>query len=291
MIIPDYISPSGYKLFKDDPKAYYIKYLSDNKLPREGQNIHMAVGSAFDTFVKTSLTDDLQTETKFNLREFFEKQVAENHWDLCWEYGTFLLKKYKESGAYFALIKDMELASIEPKFEFDVSAKILGVPIFGKPDAYYVNKCGVVVILDWKVNTFITGKNSKRKYYIIDYKNGQPHPDVIIKNNCDTPVSINYFLEDINPDWAIQQFFYAIGLGSKIGDMFITSIDQVTGAGPSFYTYRAHLSRDYQIRMAKELKQDWAMIENHYPFHRIMDRDANDALLEKLEGPMRDMYL
>lgn len=291
MNIPAYISPSGFKTFNEDPKLYYLRYLSPNKLARTGQNIHMAVGSAFDAFVKAQLTNDLQTEDRFDLKELFEAQVEEQHRDVCWDYGAFLLQEYKKSGAYGVAISDMGIANLAPRFEFDISAEILGVPVFGKPDAYYINKDDVVVILDWKVNTFITGKNSKKRYYVIDHETGEAHPQVVVRDVGGLPISVNYFLEDVFKDWAFQQFVYAIGLGSKIGDPFITSIDQVTGPKPSFYTYRAYLSKPYQIKAAKELKDVWDHIVDGFPFYKVMSREENDTLIANLEGPMRDMYM
>ena len=192
----------------------------------------MAIGSAFDAFVKSQITNDLQVETKFDLVSLFELQVDPEHREECWGHGKFLLEKYKECGAYAIAIEDMGLAQLEPRFEFDVNAHILDVPVYGKPDAFYINSDGTPVILDWKVNSWLGGNNMKKPWYVMDHQTGEKHKAVHISRQYNLPVVVNKYLEDVDEDWAFQQFVYAIGLGSKIGDSFITSIDQVTG-GPS----------------------------------------------------------
>lgn len=288
MRIPAYMSPSSCKLFWTDRKKYYLRYLADNKEPRDPQNIHMAVGSAFDAFVKSQITADLGVEVQFDLATLFEAQVEPQHRQDCWGYGKTLLEAYKACGAYSIAVHDMGLAQLAPRFEFDINATILGVPVFGKPDAFYLNHDGTPTILDWKVNSWLGGNNMKKPWYVMDHQTGEHHPKVHISNRYNLPIVANKYMEDIDEDWAFQQFVYAIGLGSEIGDPFITSIDQVTG-GPSFYTYRNYLSKPYQIQCAKDLKRAWEIINSGHIFD-TMTREENDSLIEDLEGPFRDMF-
>lgn len=285
---PKYFSPSSFQLFKNDPMRYYVQYLADDLEPRQPQTIHMAMGSAFDAFVKSQITDDLQTSTRFDLRELFEQQVAVEFRDELWGKAEYLLHCYKECGAYGLAVADMTLASLEPRFEFDVHAEIYGVPVHGKPDAFYINQYGTPVILDWKVNSFLGGNNMKKKYYVVDHQLGTCHKQAVVRSNQGLPVCVNYGLEDVDESWAFQQFVYAIGLGSKVGDQFLTSIDQVTG-GPSFYTYRASLSKAFQVRSARELKEYWDAINSGYIFIK-KSREENDEILARLDGPLRDAY-
>lgn len=288
---PKYISPSSFNSFMTDPIKHYICHLSSVPLGRDPQTIHMAMGSAFDAFVKHQITEDLQTSTRFDLRQLYEEQVAAPFRDELWPKAKMLLEEYKRCGAYGIAVEDMGLASLEPRFEFDVSATILGVPVFGKPDAFYHNQYGVPVVLDWKVNSFLSGADAKKPFFIIDHQTGEPHRKVVLKSSMGLPVAANKYLEDTDKSWAFQQMIYAVGLGCELGGNFITSIDQVTG-GPTFYTYRAHLSKPFQIESAKKLKQMWEDLQSGYVFRCLgLSREESDALMEKLDGPMRDCYL
>lgn len=291
MRIPKYISPSSFQLFKADPVRYYLNYLADNLETREPQNIHMAMGSAFDAFVKAQITEDLQTSTRFDRRELFEEQVATPFRDELWTKAQMLMQAYQECGAYGIAVADMGLANLEPRFEFAVSATILGVPVFGKPDAFYHNQHGTPVILDWKVNSVLGGNNMRKKYHVMCHQTKDCAKGVAVRSDSGLAVCVNFGLEDTDESWAFQQFVYAIGLGSKIGDQFITSIDQATG-GPCFYTYRAHLGKGFQIRSANELKDMWNDINEGYVFRRMgLSREESDEMIERLEGPKRDAYV
>lgn len=288
---PLYISPSSFFSFTQDPIKHYVRHYSDTPAGRQPATIHMAMGSAFDAFVKAQITRDLQVSTKFDLITLYEEQVPEEFREELWPKAAFLLEEYKSCGAYGVAVEDMSLANLEPRFEFDVKAKILGVPIFGKPDAFYHNRRDVPVILDWKVNSFLGGRNAKKAWYVMDHQNGCSHPRVTVKSNNGLPVVTNKYLENVDKSWAFQQFIYAIGLGCEIGDEFITSIDQITG-GPSFYTYRCHLSRLFQINAAKELKQMWEDLQSGYVFRRLgKTREQSDKLVALLDGPFGMNYL
>lgn len=291
MRIPKYLSPSGYQTFKNDPIRYFVQYLADELEPRMEQTIHMAMGSAFDAFVKSQITKDLQIKDAFDCRQLYEEQVHRKYWDELWDKAGFLLNMYKSCGAYGLIVADMGFANIEPRFEFGVEANILGVPCFGKPDAFYINRYDTPVILDWKVNSFLSAENKKKKFYVLDHQLGVPHRFAIINLDQDLPICVNHGLEETDEGWAFQQFVYAMGLGSKIGDRFITSIDQATGTG-CFYTYRACLSKTFQIKAAKDLKRAWEQITSGYIFENLgLTREESDTLVRKLGGPERDCYV
>ena len=55
MRIPKYISPSSLSKFESDRRTFYERYLCDIRTERTPQFDFMAVGSAFDAFVKNAI--------------------------------------------------------------------------------------------------------------------------------------------------------------------------------------------------------------------------------------------
>jgi len=76
MRIPAYLSPSALGVFEKDREQYYLKYLADNRPPRMPQTEPMAVGSAFDAFVKSYLHHSLfgnhGKDNQYELNTIFE---------------------------------------------------------------------------------------------------------------------------------------------------------------------------------------------------------------------------
>ena len=55
MRMPEYLSPTSLNVWKRDQEQFYLQYLAEKRPPREPQTQPMAVGAAFDAYVKSYL--------------------------------------------------------------------------------------------------------------------------------------------------------------------------------------------------------------------------------------------
>ena len=62
MRTPEYYSPSSLSTWLNNPRDFYLKYLADERPPREAQTQPMAVGSSFDAYIKCYLASCLWGE-------------------------------------------------------------------------------------------------------------------------------------------------------------------------------------------------------------------------------------
>jgi len=147
---PKYLSPSSLACFYNDRTAYYLRYLADNRPPREKQTKPMAVGSAFDAYVKAHLEKCLFGKELFE--ELFESQVEEHNRDWAREAGKHVFDAYRVSGALKDLLIELQQSKEPPVFEGTINEEVNGVPLLGKPDVFFINKYDAHIIFDWKVN-------------------------------------------------------------------------------------------------------------------------------------------
>src|SRR4051812_6811821 len=93
-----YLSYSGMSLYYKDPEAFYVRYLSENRPPREPQNAPMAVGSAFDAYVKSYLYARLvgKGDPKHEFEFMFESQVEKQCRDVARVDGKAVFEFYKK---------------------------------------------------------------------------------------------------------------------------------------------------------------------------------------------------
>lgn len=287
----DAISPSSFFLYQSNRRLFYVQYLSDKKEPRGPQTRPMAVGSSFDAHVKCAIHKDLQVEKPFNLRELHDKQVEVDQEEM-FGHGAYILQEYKDCGAYAMLLEDLQASQIEPMFEFDIRAKIKGVPVKGFPDAFYVNSTGTHTVVDWKVNGYESGTGRPKPHYIKCHRTGKSHRKAVLGGSHGVPINVAAGLEDTDKKWAFQQMIYALALGAPIGSSFICTLEQVCGTneGLDFYTYRAPVSKDFQNEYLDKLVQMWEEIQTGHIFSDL-SKEGNDALMEELDGPFRSIAL
>src|SRR5688572_28983595 len=115
-----YLSPSSISVYRSNPTEFYLRYLVDDRPERVPQNAPMAIGSAFDAYVKSYLHNALfgAVDSKFELRTLFEAQVESQCRDLAWDHGRYAFDCYKDSGALSDLMLEMQRGIGEPRFEF-----------------------------------------------------------------------------------------------------------------------------------------------------------------------------
>lgn len=158
MRIPKYLSFSALSQFESDKDEFILKYLADERPPREMQGKPASVGSAFDARTKSVLYERYYgagyMPEKYSFDALFAAQVEEHNRDFAREAGEYVYQSYLLSGMFDVLTAILDKAIEPPQFEFTVEREVGGVPLLGKPDGYAKLPNGKSVVLDWKVNGY-----------------------------------------------------------------------------------------------------------------------------------------
>ena len=303
MRIPKYISPSSLSKFESDRRDFYTRYLCDTKTKRSPQMDFMAVGSAFDGFTKHQIHRDVfglaaTKGTMYDRETIFEAQVEEDVRDVGRERGEDLFAQYVESGAYGALIADIQASPFAPEMEFTVQADVASIPLLGKPDLRYITKQGVHVICDWKVNgsTSKYGASPFKGYQIArdiwgSNTNGKPHKGYLGDAYKDVMVQ-DLYLEDKCDYWADQLAVYGWLLKEEVGsENFVVRMEQIACRPvksrdlprAKFATHMNRISEPYQQALLARLKMCWCTILSGHIFDDL-PRQESDDLCEMLDG-------
>ena len=291
MRIPRALSPSALQKFEKNIDQYYLTYLAEVRTQREPQSKPASVGSAFDAFIKAELIDVFFGE-KNEFESLFESQVEEQNRDFALEAGRHILSDYKYCGAYKDLLELMDGCE-NPRFEFDGSGSVGGVPIYGKPDCCFESH-GVGVVLDWKVNGYCgnSGTSPAKGYALVrdgegwtSRNNGQSH-------KLYNPLSFKGFtineypMEETGIDWADQTTMYSWMGGCPVGQESVVMIDQVVAKpGPErpllrIAQHRARVSSDYQLKLLARLQNMWQKVNSGQVFDD--DPEINQDRVDKL---------
>lgn len=298
MRIPNYVSPSALAKFEKDPDDFYLKYMAEPRPEREPQSAPASVGSAFDAYVKSQLSSDLFGKPTFT--ELFETQVEPHNRDFAREAGEHCFKSYLTSGAYEELLDMMEGAKEEPQFEFKANVEIDGVPLLGKPDARFVSRDGVHVVLDWKVNgycgKYATSPTPGFKLCRDGYgwpKPSRSHdkPHKLYQSMEFKGLEINSNpLENFSIDWADQLTMYGWMMGELPGDEnVVVCIDQLVakpnGSKPllRIAQHRGRVSSAYQVKLVERLVAMWEAIQSGWLF-RDMTEEASRDFCSRLDS-------
>lgn len=168
---PEYLSPSAIDLWIKDRREYYVKYLADVRSPKIPQTDAMALGSAFDSFIKAHITlvlapgyvprgpvlvrpvaiaqppggmtgrmnHDLVLEDGSKcpdvLRDQYLSSVEPHNDRTALRDGWIVYQDYLRSGSLARLLTLLPAGSIV-KMESTVRGTVDGVPLSGKPDLY-----------------------------------------------------------------------------------------------------------------------------------------------------------
>lgn len=316
MRIPNYMSPSSLKVFEKTREEFVLRYLLDERLPRAPQTQPMSIGSAFDAYVKSylyhALFGNYGQGDMYKKEVIFESQVEPHNRDWAAKAGEYVFKRYCRCGALADMMFELNKASGQPRFEFDVQGFIQGtvgdIPLLGKPDIFFINDQGARVIWDWKVNGFCgkTATSPKKGYIkVVDTwgsnearqsrNNGVAHKDCVIADHCGISINAATWMEDCDTEWADQLSIYAWLLGEPIGsEQVIVGIDQIVGNGTLTYAesdypfirvakHRIRVSSDYQFTLADRLNYAWRCITSGYLFPEL-SREENDSKIKKLEA-------
>jgi len=284
-----YLSPTGISTYRKNPEQFYLDYLAPIDRVREPQTQPMAIGSSFDAYVKNYVHEKLfgkGHDPKYAFDNIFEAQVSQEWRDWARLHGMYLFDIYEKSGALADLMLELSQAINIPQFEIEVmgavhsdrakqgdpgragetgterEAKTMvrgGVTFLGKPDVFYINKFGSHVILDFKVNGYLsrTPVSPMPGYVRLrrDRKKAGKHDDCRLLMHNGTLINGAGFLEQTNIDWATQLSVYAWLLGCTVGEDFIAAIDQICCApnGSEFPDIRI---AEHRMRVGADFQHD-----------------------------------
>jgi len=309
MRTPAYLSPTGIGTWLKDRQEFYLKYLAENRPPRLPQTRPMSVGSSFDAYVKSYIVENLfgEKRSEFELITLFEKQVESQNRDWAMPAGKNAFAAYKQSGALADLMIELNGALDEPRFEFKVTKDIKhdtcieGVTLLGYPDVYYINKQGLAVVCDWKVNGYCANSaKSPDKGYIMcrdgwkhtDFPpsrgTGSHHKDCQLMEVGGMTINVAEKMNNVNKDWARQISIYAWLLGEPIGSKFIACIEQLTckpnGNTPLIRvaSHRCRVDAEYQHELFRLAADIWERCRTGHVFDDL-SKEENDARCKTLD--------
>lgn len=288
-----YLSPSAIALWDENQDEFYMRYLADERPPREAQTRPMSIGSAFDAYVKSYLHEKLfgkDNDPKYSLTALFEAQVEEQHRDWALINGKYLFEQYKQAGCLADMMLELSKASSDPRFEFEVQGAVNGyreglesvvgdVVLLGKPDCHYVNANGTTVILDFKVNGYLSQASPLAGYIRMRSAGATQHK---MHKDC-MPMKINgmlinvaKYLEEQDKKWARQLAVYAWLTGCPVGSDFLVGIDQVacksnTYGFPEvrFAEHRTRVSNNFQMTVYNQAAHIWDTVHSDHIFHNL----------------------
>lgn len=303
---PEYLSPSNVKLFFEDRDAWYLRYLSPFKIPREPQSRPMSVGSAFDAYVKAYLHEQIfgkGVDPRFSLDTLFESQVESHNRDWAKDAGKYVFECYKRSGALADLSLELNQAIGNPRFEIEIQSRVgadrvretKGIMVLGKPDVFFINKAGKIVILDWKVNGYCgNGTTSPSPGYVklrgtTTGDVGKSHKNCVLGEYQGMIINMATTLECVNEDWAAQVAIYGWLCGAEIGDEFVTCIDQIVGKNMGgeypqlrIAEHRTRVSKTFQEFTFERFHQVHKAIETGLVFDDL-NLEGNKNRMEMLD--------
>lgn len=301
---PTYISPSALSQYEDNKEMYYMKYCSG--IPREPQTKQMAVGSAFDAYIKGYLHHALLGGDVFE--ELFEKQVESHNRDAARVIGKYVFDVYLKCGAAADMLVELDSRIGIPRFEFELLGTTPDgkVPLSGRPDIFFTNRFGAKILLDWKVNGYYS-KMSPCKGYIKVRDGWTPseappsrnigmHKDCSLGIRDGVAVNINHNLEASDPKWATQLAIYGWILGEEVGSGMICGIDQIVGTAKYINDCKDHLLRvasfrsvvgvDFQTQLIARLEEMWGRVSGDH-FWTELSKEESDVKCATLERQAR----
>ncbi len=310
---PAYISPSSLGLWESDREAFYLKHLAETRSLNPPQTDYMAIGSAFDAYVKAALHIALfgaGKDPQFEFEALFTEQVEPQNRDFCLAAGRYAFDAYVTAGAYDDLLQDLGDSKFAPQFEFRVDKTIDGVPLMGKPDCRYIHQSGAHIILDWKVNGFCSKYGATPYKFYSMIRDGWGTETAKPSRNCSKPhkgfVELDYkgvkigshYLEDTCKDWADQLAIYGWMLDEEVGsEDVIVCIDQLASkrredAFPllRIATHRCRISTKWQNQLVQRLTSCWRAIQAGHIFSDV-SKEESEAQQEILELEAKYMSL
>lgn len=293
-----YLSPTSLSVFEEAIDKFVLYYVVG--CVRPPQIRVMAVGSAFDAYVKGALARDLFGEHNVDIEMFKSNLEMEFQTDEYHVIGSTLLKRYQDCGAYAHLRKKLESAEqvcCEASCSKTIVHNGVHIPLYGKPDLYYYivdpiwGRIGK--LLDWKVSGFNTKATPGAGYIRLYEKNRDTgaHKDTITltKYGCEYGVGA-----PLKPAWSDQLHIYSWLIDDPTTTEpipWVLGIDQLALAndGGKFTTLEKQTMRVASYRILRQdridlrdrLAKAWqAVLTGHYYQH--LSKEENDSRIAML---------
>jgi hypothetical protein len=272
----------------------------------------MAAGSAFDAKVKAYLYEKTVNDDnpKYSWQALFEAEVEPHLRDWAKSVGDYLFDSYQKCGAIGDLLIDLSKAADAPDFEISVQGAIGGhregitgnfsVPLLGKPDLRFINEHGAHVIIDFKVNGFMSKASPMAGY--VKVRNGwigEPqcrssgmHKDCVPGVIDGMLINIATYMENLDESWARQLCTYGWLMGEVVGKELINIIEQGCGFEPQdngltlmrWASHRLRISERFQFITLSLYQELWARItETPFWFFRDLTLEQSQAACKNLE--------
>ena len=274
-----YISPSSLSCFYQDREEFYLRYLAEIRVPKIPQSRPMAIGSAFDAFVKNyimgALVGSAGIPPEFQIENIFEAQVEPQNRDWALSHGERLFEAYRASGALANLMLELSAATELPRFEFTVECRVAhaccagGIPLLGKPDAYCKLSDERGLIIDWKVNGYCSGSSpSPKPGYVRLLPSGKQHKNAQCSRVSGIDCNIASTFETVDESWAAQTCIYLWVLGEPVGTKSLVGIEQLCCAGGEAATplrvasHRSRIGVQFQAALMDRIATMWTAIQS-----------------------------
>jgi hypothetical protein len=310
-----YLSPSSIGVLETDLDEFYLRYLADERPPRAPQTQPMSIGSAFDAYVKSWLHERLfgkGTDPRFELDALLEAQVEAHNLDWAREHGRYVFEQYRQAGCLADHMHELGQAQGDPRFEFEIQGAVSGyregitatiadVVFLGKPDMHYVNKAGVTVVLDFKVNGYCSTRvQSPMAGYVRLRSAGKTnmgqHKDCLLLSHHGMMINAIKNLEDGNKDWAKQLAIYAWLTGCPVGSEFLVAIDQIScspnpGGLPQIRIaeHRTRIGGPFQRDVFNRACEIWEVVHSDHVFRNLSPEASRErcAMLDRRSKELR----
>lgn len=244
------LSPSQLTMWLRSEEDYYIRYFLKE---REAQTPAMAVGSAFDSFVKAELLAK-DGEDKKKLFATFIRSVEPQCYEEAVGAGAAVFMAYIHSGAFDALKRDLRGHTV--RCEERVVTTIGGIKLNCVADLFTDT-----VVHDWKVNGYYSSGRPEQGYLRM-WKDG---------NNKATDQRFEIMDDRSIPPWNIQLRTYA--LVHKAEQIWV---DQIIYPGPRVAQYRYMVGENRVLELYGRLMEAWDRWKKTGVF--LTDKSRQDAL-------------
>ncbi len=286
------LSPTSLKCFETSVDTFVCRYVLE--IPRPPQTKPMSIGSAFDARIKAYIAQKiLGVEDWFE--NLFEAQVEPAFRDWAFAESENVFNDYVNAGCADDLIREIgDSIALRMEFEQFKSLKYedgFEVPLYGKPDAYFMRRDGLQIVIDWKVNGYCSQASPAAGYVRLIDKEGYD----LGSHRYAFPIlykGISCATGEIPLQWRDQIRMYSWMLGEDNND-WVAGIDQLAYRNgiPRYAIHRIRLTDD-DLELRKRIRLAWEAISTgHYYYDRSLEESNMRIELLKDNRVMRECLL